>query len=275
MLNNKNKKTRIIKPKKRFLQALLFAGVASVIPLAQADVINVEDNSTVTANISALDATRIAVVGDRITLVRGTANAYTVSNDTVQGAVFIKPFHAVPCEKGHQPALTQHSKNKSKAICPLTPKFLSPFYLFVSTEQGRNYLLHLTPQRQQSAELLVLKSVEIEKTAALAWEKSDHYSQTLIQLVAAILNHQAPNGYVETQLSQDFTFGPPIHLHLSQRFTGAHLIADVYQVVNHAQHSVRLTESGFYQPGDRAIFLKRSTLAPQESTVLIKVRNVP
>ena len=42
-------------------------------------------------NISAKELTRIAVSGDRITLVRGSEGAYQISNDTVQGAVFIKP----------------------------------------------------------------------------------------------------------------------------------------------------------------------------------------
>ena len=58
---------------------------------AQAQTIIVENNSKISANISATEMTRIAVSGDRITLLRGTAGAYTVSNDNAQGAVFIKP----------------------------------------------------------------------------------------------------------------------------------------------------------------------------------------
>ena len=52
----------------------------------------VEDNAKISAEISAKELTRISVVGDRITLVRGSEGAYQISNDTVQGAVFIKPI---------------------------------------------------------------------------------------------------------------------------------------------------------------------------------------
>lgn len=243
---------------------------------AQAEVKVVKNYSTVTANISATDITRIAVVGDRITVIRGAQNAYIVSNDVTQGAVFLKPIlptaHAL-CPKMKKNTDQHKSKQSSLKVCPRPSPIPKPFYVFVSTEQNRNYVLLLTPQRHQVADLLVLKPLETEQSAALAWEKSDRYSQVLIQLAAALIHGQPPAGYHVTPLSQDFSFGSQITLHLAQRVMGDQLTADIYQVTNQAHYPVSLTESAFYQAGDRAIFLKKRKLAPNESTDLIKIRS--
>jgi TraK protein len=273
-------KTVILKQKGLFIFPMLVLTGLLGLSTAQAGVITVENNSTVTADISASDATRIAVAGDRITLIRGTENAYTISNDTTQGAVFIKPILPVSdasCQKikissGRKKIHKKSGKDHPK-ICPHSFKPPKPFYLFVSTEQAHNYVLQLTPKFHQAADLLTLKPSETEKAAALAWEKSDIYYQMLIRLLAALIHGQAPSGYIMTPLHQDFTFGSQINLHLAERWMGVQLTADVYRVVNHSRQVVTFTEQEFYQPGDRAIFLRKVTLAPTESTDLIKVRS--
>ena len=77
----------------------------------------VEDNAQISAEISAKELTRISVAGDRITLVRGSEGAYQISNDTVQGAVFIKPTVDQPTIQKICPVQKNKGKKQQK------PKF--------------------------------------------------------------------------------------------------------------------------------------------------------
>ncbi len=39
---------------------------------------------------------------------------------------------------------------------------------------------------------------------------------------------------------------------------GAHLDVDIYQITNHSRKTVTITENELFQPGDRAIYLKKT-----------------
>lgn len=257
--------------------AILISACLWISPMAQAQTVIVANNTTITAIISESDVTRIAVAGDRITLVRGTAAAYTVSNDTAQGAIFIKPVLK------KQRSIYHHSLKKSQNLkitkkpsqrfCPVKSQSITPFYLFISTEKAHNYVLLLTPKKDYPPEILVLKPLELEKIAAQHWEKSGIYSQTLAHLVTSIVNQTPPPGYILKSLHQDFQWGDQVILQLRKQYSGAQWRADVYQVTNQAHHPVTLTEKDLYQAGDQAIYLGKRTLAQQESTVLIKIRS--
>lgn len=244
----------------------------------------IEDNAQVSAEISAKELTRISVVGDRITLVRGSEGAYQISNDTVQGAVFIKPTIHQPAVQKICPAPKNkdHTQNKTKIHCQKKLKLnkaknnshdLKPFYLFISTEQGRHYVLNLTPRCSRHADVLALKPQELEKEAAKTWEISERYTQTLIHLVDEILQQKIPSGYDHTVLKKpkEFNFGQYFDLKLTDQYTGAHLSVELYQLTNHSKKSQTVTEEDLYQSGDRAIYLQAATLAPHQTTQLIKV----
>lgn len=246
-----------------------------------AQTVIVEDNSKVSAEISAKELTRISVAGDRITLIRGPEGTYQMSNDTMQGAVFIKPImnqsaaHKVcPLQKNKDSKGKKQIKDncqKMKAKNPIHR--LKPFYLFVSTEQGRHYVLNLTPRLAHHADGLVLKPQELEQQAAKAWETSERYTQTLIRLVDAVFQQKTPPGYVQSVLEKprEFTVGKQLNLKLTDQYTGAHLSVEVYQLTNHSRHPETLTEEELYQPGDCAIYLQATTLAPHQTIQLIKV----
>ena len=79
-----------------------------------AQTLMVENNAQISAEISAKELTRISVVGDRITLVRGSEGAYQISNDTVQGAVFIKPTVDQPAVHKICPVQKNKAKKQQK-----------------------------------------------------------------------------------------------------------------------------------------------------------------
>ena len=202
----------------------------------------VEDNSKISAEISAKELTRISVIGDRITLVRGSEGAYQISNDTVQGAVFIKPIVNQPIVHKICPVQKNKAKKQPKIPCQklkaknnLRPS--KPFYLFISTEQGRHYVLNLTPRFTRHADILAIKPQELEKEAAKTWETSERYTQTLIRLVDAVLQQNIPTGYMQTVLKKpkEFTVGKNFDLKLTDQYIGAHLSVEIYQLTNHSR----------------------------------------
>ncbi len=248
---------------------------------ANAETLIVENNAQISAEISAKELTRIAVVGDRITLVRGSEGAYQISNDTVQGTVFIKPTVGQPIVHKVCPVQKNKTKKQQKQHQMQCQKLKEknnihpskPFYLFISTEQGRHYVLNLTPHSTRRADVLALKPQELEKEAAKTWETSERYTQTLIRLVDAVLQHHIPNGYVQTVLKKpkEFTVGKNFDLKLTDQYTGAHLSVEIYQLTNHSRQTQSLAEEDWYQSGDRAIYLQATTLAPRQTIQLIKV----
>ena len=259
------------------ISLMAFSAWAGLTP-AQAQTIIVENNAKISADIAATEMTRIAVSGDRITLLRGTAGAYTISNDNAQGAVFIKPVitadkitKTCPIPKNKQETKNHYKKSCKKHSKPIHA--IKPFYLFISTEQGHHYVLNLTPRYHQQADMLVIKPQESVTEAAKVWETSDAYSQTLIRLVDAIIHQKIPAGYTQFTLNKPkaFTVGSQLNLKLTDRYIGAHLDVDIYQITNHSRQTVTITENELFQPGDRAIYLKKTTLLPQQSIQMIKV----
>ena len=89
------------------------------------------NHQTVKARIAAADLTRIFVAGDRIETVRGLAASFFMTRDEKAGAIFIRP----------QP-LFQHRS----------------FSLFLATEHGLDYTLHLEPV-MMAADNIELKPV--------------------------------------------------------------------------------------------------------------------
>lgn len=249
-----------------------------IIP-AQAHTIIAENNTSISVDISTNDITQIAVENDRINLLRGTAGAYTASNDIAEGAIFIKPTINQSASLKICP-VSSKTKNKTqskkqKHCSHAFKKYVNPkpFYVFISTEKGHYYVLLLTPNPSLHADIVLLKPKEAETAAAKAWENSETYPHTLIGLVTALIHQQAPSGYTQTVFKkpQEFSLGKTLILKRIERYTGDKLNADIYQVINHAHDKISLTEKEFYQPGDHAIYLQQSSLAPGQSTQLIKV----
>lgn len=252
--------------------ALIFSSAVN------AQTVVVENNANISAAISAKELTRISVAGDRITLIRGSEGAYQISNDTIQGAVFIKPIVDQPAIRKVCPLKKNKGNKKIKVNCQKIKEkkqvhHLKSFYLFVSTEQGRHYVLNLTPRFAQHADSLVLKPQELEQEAAKTWETSERYTKTLILLVEGVLQQRMPTGYVHTVLKKpkEFTFGKQFNLRLTDQYTGANLSVEVYQLINHSHQTETLSEEDLYQPNDRAIYLQEKNLAPHQTTQLIKV----
>lgn len=206
----------------------------------------IDDNGSANVTVSTTGLTRIAVQNDRIAHVRGVNGAYTYENDNDQGAVFIQPTPA-------------YQKKQ--------------FILFISTEQGHNYVLHVTPS-PVTADTIFLKPVGVINPQAKQWETSSPYTDVLTQLVNDMANHKSPEGYSVTPVSGKTQYlGNVATLRLQNVYSGAHLQGLIYSIRNRIEQPVTVTESEFYQAGDRAIAIENLTIPPKGTTWLYKVRS--
>lgn len=207
----------------------------------------ITDNEAINADISINELTRIAVDQDRIVRVRGLDGVYDMKNDPIQGALFIRPM----------------ADNQKK-----------PFTLFIATEQNHNYVLHLMP-KDQAADTILLKPKGVQKEKAARWESSSPYIKTLTFLMTAMMTNTVPPGYAVDVLHKVKRQHLNHHLkvQLVRVCSGCHLKGYVYRVINQSKHPRTLTESDFYQAGDRSIALSNLTIAPKGEVFLYRVKN--
>ena len=215
-------------------------------PSTLAQILTVTEDTSIKASIAATQPTRISVMNDRITLLRGKEGAYTTSNDNNTGTVFLKPN---------------------------TTDSNQPFYVFITTEQNHNYLLQLTPTTQLSAGLLILKPSDQSIITAQHWEMDSPYMSKLSQLMAAMVSHTPPEGYevIPVNAKKATTVGTQLKWRLKTVYSGAYLQGKIYEVTNASKAPITLVERLFYQPGDRAIALQADTLTAGGKTFLYKV----
>lgn len=244
--------TRSYPPIKRRIGSVIkTAGIllllGATLPSAWAtQLLRVKDNATFSASISALEPTFIAVEGDRIAVLRGVEGAYTYSNDTNQGAVFLKPTEA-------------YQK--------------SSFYVFVTTEQHHNYILLLKPSAALRAGALILKP-RVPKTAVTSrWEQDSPYEKTLTALLNSMRRGDSLEGYeiIAVNSKKAQKLGTQLQLRLKTIYAGAQLQGEIYEVANRTNNPVVLQERLFYRAGDRAIALRDFNVAPHNTTLLYKV----
>jgi len=201
------------------------------------------DNQTAALVISQRELTRIFVAQDRILAVRGLDGAYLLNKDENQGEIFIKPT-----------PLYQH-----QAIS-----------LFITTEQGHNYALLLVPA-DIPARTIQLKATTGSRLAE-RWEKNNNYNELMLTLITAMVNHQAPDGYVVfmPRKIKAIKVGK-IWVSINQIYRGKYLRGEVLRLENRGASQAELRETQFYQVGTRALALRETVLPPRAATWLYRV----
>ncbi len=227
---------------KALLLTTLSAFATSSFALQEKTIVN---NDTANAFVSIKGLTRIAVQNDRILNVRGPDGAYELKEDNNQGAIFIHP--------------SQDYQKK-------------PFTLFIATETNQNYVLRVTP-RDRNADTILLKPLDAQNPQAQHWETASPYTQAITHLMADMVNHNTPDGYVINKIvkPQEHYLGDIAIIKLTEIYEGAYLQGQIYNVTNRTGLKITLTEREFYQAGDRAIALTNLVVPPYGQTQLYKV----
>jgi conjugal transfer pilus assembly protein TraK len=235
--------------KRRYLIGLGFVIGWLFIPVGFAlQMKSVTENGAITANISANELTRIAVDHDRILHVRGLEGAYDLKQDTVQGALFIRP------------TVDYQSK---------------PFSVFIATEAQHNYVLHLTPQNTP-ADTILLKPKGIHRSVVDSGhvEKGLPYTKTLADLMTTMITHTpSPEYSVEIfKKAKRHRVNKNITIQLVSVYEGKELQGYIYRMINRSAQALTLSENTFYQPGDCAIALSHPSVLPGGEVLLYKVK---
>jgi len=205
----------------------------------------VKDNAKVDATISSTELSRIFVSGDRIQSTRGINGAYELMKDEQQGSIFIKPS-AYYAQRG--------------------------FNLFVTTEQGHNYNLFLTP-KNIPAETIELKPLSPSPHLANRWEKNLSYVDTLTQLMTFMANDAQPEGYAVVRLGKVKPKRLPngLTMALTTLYRGGHLQGEIWRLKNTCRKTLHLRPRDFFQDKARAISLENETLNLGDETSLYRI----
>lgn len=202
------------------------------------------DNGEANAEVSTLGRTAIAVQNDRINDLRGESGLYTVTTDKVQGIFYVK----------------------------VLPTVTHPFTVFVATENGHHYVLHLHPTKRQPDVIAIHSSLNVDPKT-VQWENETPYTTVLTTLIQAMVNQTTLEDYVtyRIQKAKIQSVGNQARVQLFALYNGAHLQGQIFQVTNSTQAPISLSESWFYREGDRAIALSEHHVLPHESVFLYKV----
>ena len=200
-----------------------------------------EEGAAITAYVSETSLNRIAVFNDRIVNVKGNSGEFELDTDQDLGQIFIKPV--------------------------LSDK---PIALFVTTEKGHTYSLHLMSQ-QMNAENIVL--MPLEENAIAQWEKTGSYESALKTILKAMHTDNSLEGFVIEKPHNKLPKIPGMNLTLLKSYRGAQWIGDIIEVSNQEKEPLYLSEAEFYQANIRAIAILDKVLAPQAKTRLYWVRN--
>lgn len=205
---------------------------------------NVADNQTKKINISANDLTRIYVKDERIQNVRGLEGAYLLIKDAKQGQIYLKPT---------------------------SPYQRKPFSLFITTEEGHNYNLVVTPYEKLTGQVIELKTNAPNKRVPL-WEKNSSYSDILIKLITSMVRDEGLEGY---SISIADKIKPikytKYDLTLTKTYRGSHLYGEKFILKNNCSETLALDEVMFYKYNTRAVALTETNVPSKSQTYIYRV----
>lgn len=237
-----------MKPVRRFITVLVTACAAySSISTAQT-VVDGSDGKPRLATIARASPTRIAVDGGRVMQVVYDESELKVSEDKINGQVF---------------------------VVPTSPDRAAPISLFVLTEQATHALV-LEPKDVPVATVLIRESgrasADARVVSKVAIEKAGALDLGVKRLVAVMARGEANPEFKMTELREPRALWNEVSLVLLRRFEGRQLIGEHYQLRNVSGALMRLAEQELYQPGVVAVSIELHQLAPGSATNIFVVR---
>lgn len=227
----------------RKLLIIIFTFIASNSFALQIKDIN--DNGTVNVNISSQVLNRIYVHQDRIVEVFGMNNTYKLQKDETDGSIFIIP--------------TSEYKNQS-------------INLFIKTELGRHYTLHLIPIETDAQTIGLKSNTPLGKKACL-WESSTSYEDALITLIKKMANcDDPPEGYAVIAVNQKERKQGCLVFKLKKIYRGDALEGQIWLVTNAGSRTIQVNPDHFTDDRIKAAAFERNALRPHETTRLFWVK---
>ncbi|MEM8985159.1 MAG: type-F conjugative transfer system secretin TraK [Pseudomonadota bacterium] len=202
----------------------------------------VADNGTIEGYASALDITRLSLVGDQIASVKKTdtdefGDDFNIAHDTATGDIYVT-----------LPAVYDQTH----------------LNFFITTKKGFTYKAHLAIRDTPSTQLFV-QNPGVGSEDAEAWELETPFRQTVIRLIQAMWTRSVVDGY-EVKRSLDLTQeGDTLSYRVTARYDGAALVGRILKVENLTNEAILLSEDAFLVPGVIAASLAARSLGPRET----------
>ena len=142
------------------------------LPAAAMQLLEAVDHAELSAEISATEVNRIALLGDRVLRVVRAPNGFAVEHDAATGDLWLRRVGASAPDG-------------------------TPVTLFVGTEKGFTYRLTLTPSDRDAAQILIRNPDALPKDTAHSAipAAADPYIAALVKLVRAVSRREPPAGY--------------------------------------------------------------------------------
>lgn len=235
-----------------------FIGLVTSLTLYAVQTHTLHEGKRIQATICPNEMNRISIQGDRIAQVFGAEGKFTHQVDEETGQFFLKPLPA------------QMEGNS-----------YTPFSLTLITESGITQDLTLIP-KEKTAATIVLKSTSVVSGKSINTSlfsladlnRTLPYQEALIEGLRALVNEEGKGMQNEDLLST-----PPMRSNtsgLTARFLwqvkGNHSIGQVFEIINTNLDSEPIQEKQFFQTGDLALAVTKTTLMPQEKAILYVIR---
>lgn len=207
------------------------------------------------ATISQNSLSRISIDGGRIKNVKWLDGELEIQKDAGTGQIFVRA-----------------TSNKTAS-------------LFVNSEDGKTYLLLLTPSAKTGDSIIIDAKAEERQAAALAAQippapqpvthRSSDYVRAIKQLMAAMMNGtvgsmglRSEASYLTVPLWQNTLFVK------TKQYVAADMKAEVYTLTNIGVENIVLKEQEFYREGVYAVAVRKHILKSGEMTEVYIIRQL-
>lgn len=225
---------------KQSLKFILLWAIA--LPAIALQTVPIVNQGKVSAAISSKGYNTLRVNGDKIIQFLSTDGQYQLSTDPMHGFVYIKPA------------------TSTKAI-----------HAALTTQHGRVFQVTFRVRRM-SPQTIQFMPPDSFKPRAKSWEQQTTYQTLLVDLVKAMVNGQSLDGYrIRHVQSKPSPLGNIGQLTLLATYQGAHLVGQVYQLMNITKKSLQLTPEQLYRNKTRAISLSSQVVPPNGQVMVYEV----
>lgn len=207
------------------------------------------------ATISKESLSRISIDGGRIKNVKWLDGELDIQKDSGTGQVFVRA-----------------TSNKTTS-------------LFVNSEDGKTYLLLLSPTAKTGDSIIIDAKAEERQAAAIAAQtppppqpvthRSSDYVRAIKQLMAAMMNGtvgsmglRSEASYLTVPLWQNTLFVK------TKQYIAADMKAEVYTLTNIGAEPIVLKEQEFYRDGVYAVAVRKHILQAGEMTEVFIIRQL-
>ena len=233
---------------------LICMGLSLIQTVHAEQLVNADERTPQKAQISRSSLSRVSIDGGRITNVKWIDNELEIEKDGDSGQVYVR-------------ALTS-----------------KPSSLFVTSDEGRTYLLILSPTGKQSDSIVInlrakqqyeQNAVDSRPRIQAVTTTSGAYAHSIKQLMLGMIRGNAGGmGISASHIYETVPLWAEVLFVKTKQYTAADMQAEAYTLTNTSGSILTLREQEFYKRGVLAVTVIKQSLQPGESTDVYIVKTL-